>query len=79
MDQSVQPQKGKVTVAFVEFGAYVTDNLPLTSLDKIRDAVKGIPGAEITVEQEQGGPPTGKFINIEISADESDQLTNYFR
>lgn len=74
MDQSVQPQKGKVTVAFVEFGAR-NGQSTVAYLDKIRNAVKGIPGAEITVEQEQGGPPTGKPINIEISADEFDQLT----
>ncbi len=38
-------------------------------MDKIRDAVKGIKGAEVSVNQEQGGPPTGKPINIEISGD----------
>ncbi len=64
---SVQPQKGKVTVAFVEFGKRVTDQSTVQYLDKIRKAVKGILGADITVEQEQGGPPTGKPINIEIS------------
>lgn len=36
---------------------------------------KGIAGAEITVEQEQGGPPTGKPINLEISGKSMDVLT----
>ena len=40
-------------------------NQPPVYLDKIREAVKGIPGAEITVAQEQGGPPVGKPVNIE--------------
>jgi multidrug efflux pump subunit AcrB len=37
--------------------------------------VKDIPGAQITVEQEKGGPPTGKPVNIEIIGDEFDELT----
>jgi multidrug efflux pump subunit AcrB len=43
-------------------------------MDDIRNAVKGIKGAEISVNQEQGGPPTGKPINIEIAADDFDAL-----
>ncbi|MET6998647.1 efflux RND transporter permease subunit [Chitinophaga defluvii] len=74
MDLSTQPQKGKVTVAFVEFGAR-NGQSTVQYLDKIREAVKGIPGADITVEQEQGGPPTGKPINIEITGDNFDDLT----
>jgi multidrug efflux pump subunit AcrB len=74
MDMSVQPHKGKVTVAFVEFGKR-NGHSTVQYLDKIRAAVKGIPGVDITVEQEQGGPPTGKPINIEISGDEFEALT----
>ncbi|OYU97224.1 MAG: copper transporter [Bacteroidetes bacterium B1(2017)] len=73
-DFSTSPHLGKVTVAFVPFGER-DGKSTVEYLDKIRDAVKGVPGAEITVEQEQGGPPTGKPINIEITADEFEQLT----
>lgn len=70
---NVQPHKGKVTVAFVEYeqrhGASTS-----TCLKNIRDAVKGIPGAEITVDQEKGGPPTGKPVNIEIKGDDFEQI-----
>jgi multidrug efflux pump len=72
-DLSVAPNKGKVTVAFVNF-AERNGESTLAYLDKIRDAVKGIPGAEITVEQDQGGPPTGKPINIEMSGDDYELL-----
>jgi multidrug efflux pump subunit AcrB len=75
MDMSVQPHKGKVTVAFVEFGKR-DGRSTRQYLDKIRQAVKGIPGVDITVEQEQGGPPTGKPINIEIAGEEFEQLTS---
>ncbi|HSZ25288.1 MAG TPA: efflux RND transporter permease subunit, partial [Cytophagaceae bacterium] len=67
------PNKGKVTVAFVEF-AKRHGQSTMVYLDKIREAVKGIPGAKITVDQERGGPPVGKAINIEISGDKFEEL-----
>lgn len=68
------PHLGKVTVAFVKFakrGGQSTREY----LDKIRQAVKGIKGAEISVDKEQKGPPTGKPVNIEVAADDFDVLT----
>ncbi|MCD9019011.1 efflux RND transporter permease subunit [Parachryseolinea silvisoli] len=67
------PHLGKVTVAFVEF-AKRDSRSTRDYLQKIRDAVKGIKGAEISVDQESGGPPTGKPVNIEFSADDFDAL-----
>ncbi len=72
-DQGSYPNKGKVTIAFVEFAKRDGESTSIY-LDKIRDAVKGIPGAEITVSQEQAGPPVAKPINIEISGDNLDEL-----
>ncbi len=67
------PNKGKITVAFVE---YAKRNGVSTSkyLSKIRDAIKGVPGAEITVDKEQGGPPLPKPIVIDITGDNLDSL-----
>jgi multidrug efflux pump len=67
------PHLGKVSVAFVKF-AQRHGQSTRVYLDKIRTAVRGIKGAEISVDQEQGGPPTGKPINIEIAADNFDLL-----
>ena len=39
------------------------------TLEEIRRRVKEIPGARITVAEQQEGPPTGAPINIEISGD----------
>lgn len=44
-------------------------------MNLIRDTVKNIPGAEITVDKPAGGPPTGKPINIEVTSDDFDELT----
>lgn len=68
-DRVVAPHKSKVTVAFVGF----EDRLGVstsTILSDIREKLKGIPGTEITVEKERGGPPTGKPIAIEISGED---------
>jgi multidrug efflux pump subunit AcrB len=70
---NAQPHLGKVTVAFVQFSERDGQNTR-EYLDKIREAVQGIKGAEISVDQEQGGPPTGKPINIEVGGDEFESL-----
>ena len=70
---NVQPHLGKVTVAFVNFDQRDGKSTKVY-LTKIRGAIKGIAGATISVNQEQGGPPTGKAINIEIAADDFDAL-----
>jgi multidrug efflux pump len=72
-DQGNYPNMGKVSVAFVEY-AKREGKSTSAYLSKIRDAVKGIPEAEITVAQEQGGPPTSKPISIEITGDNLDSL-----
>lgn len=74
-DQGNYPNRGKVSVAFVEFGERNGVNTS-QYLDKIRDAVKGIPGAEISVTKEQSGPPTAKPISIEITGDNLDSLVS---
>jgi multidrug efflux pump len=70
---NAQPHLGKVTVAFVDF-AKRDGQSTKEYLDKVREEVRSIRGAEISVNQEANGPPTGKPINIEISADDFDVL-----
>lgn len=72
-DQGEYTNKGKVTVAFVAYGKR-TGERTVNYLSKIREAVKGIPGAQISVAQEQGGPPTAKPISIEITGDDLDSI-----
>ena len=72
-DQGNYTNRGKVSVAFVEFGERHGVKTSVY-LDKIREAVKGVPGAEISVTQEQSGPPTAKPISIEITGDNLDSL-----
>lgn len=74
-DQGDYPNRGKVTVAFVEFGEREGEPSSFY-LDEIRKAVKGIPGAEISVTQEKAGPPTAKPISIEITGDDLDSIVS---
>ncbi|HMI00844.1 MAG TPA: efflux RND transporter permease subunit [Pedobacter sp.] len=74
-DQGEYNNKGKVTVAFVSYGQR-TGESTASYLDKIRKAVRGIPGAKIAVAQEQGGPPTAKPISIEITGDDLDSIAH---
>ena len=72
-DQGNYPNKSKVTVAFVEFGER-TGKSSTEYLTAIRNAVKGIAGTEISVTQEQAGPPTAKPVSLEITGDNLDSL-----
>jgi multidrug efflux pump len=60
---------GKVAVAFKELSDR-TGPATGTYMDKIREVVKGIPGAEISVDQEASGPPQAKPIAIEVIGDD---------
>ena len=73
-DRSTRPELGRIQISFVEFEKrHGKSTVPY--LDSIRAVVKGIPGAELSVNQEQGGPPTEPPINIEVSSENFDDLT----
>lgn len=73
-DRTSTSNKGKVGVAFVEFGNRKGEDTKVY-MDKIRAATKGlIPGGEIVVDQEQGGPPSPKPVSVEIRGDDFQQL-----
>ena len=66
---SSKPNKGKVTVEFVpvrERNGASTKEI----LEKVRENVKGIPGAKITAEQEASGPPGGAPVQLELTAED---------
>jgi multidrug efflux pump subunit AcrB len=72
-DRSPYSHKAKVGVAFVEY-AHRNGQSTAAYMDKIREAVKGIPGVEVAVDQEANGPPTAKPISIEISGERFEDL-----
>lgn len=70
------PNKGRIQVSFVEFSERHHVNTTKI-LEKIREAVKGIPGAEVTVDKESNGPPLPKPIVVEITGENIDSLVAY--
>lgn len=66
--------KGKVSVNFVENKNRTTGISTTEYMDIIRKGVGDIPGAEITVDKNRNGPPTGKPINIEITSENLSDL-----
>ncbi|MEO6637882.1 MAG: efflux RND transporter permease subunit, partial [Ginsengibacter sp.] len=74
-DRSTQPNLGRIQVSFVEYEKrHGKSTAPY--LDSIRNVTKGIPGAQISVDQEAGGPPTDPQINIEVQSEEFEKLTS---
>ncbi|MDW7996602.1 MAG: efflux RND transporter permease subunit, partial [Bacteroidota bacterium] len=69
----VTPHKGRLTIAFVDQeqrkGSSTWDYFEL-----VRQAVADIPGAQVVVDKDQAGPPTGRPVNIEIAGTDLDTL-----
>ncbi|MFZ1328064.1 MAG: efflux RND transporter permease subunit, partial [Chitinophagaceae bacterium] len=64
-NRSVQSNLGRIQVSFVEFEKrHGKRTGPFK--EAIREAVQGIPGANVEVAQEDGGPPTDPPVNIEV-------------
>jgi len=72
-DRSTRSELGRIQVSFVEFEKR-NGVATRPYMDAIRTEMKGIPGSQITVDKESGGPPTDPPINIEIASEDFDAL-----
>lgn len=66
------PQNSYVTVNMVDYGDRVESSK--NTLIKLRDVVRGIPGATLKFESPKNGPPTGAPVNIEISGPNFEEI-----
>jgi len=67
------PNMARVTIHFVEIeerGDVKTSNV----LEELREGLNGYPGVTLTVDKDEGGPPVGKPISIEVSGDDFETL-----
>ncbi|NUY80406.1 efflux RND transporter permease subunit [Flavobacterium sp. MAH-1] len=71
--QAETPYKGKVTINFREFkfrrGVNTAD-----ILEEVRDKVKLVPGAKITVEKDAAGPASGYPISVQLTGTDYDEM-----
>jgi len=66
--------KGKISVNFIENKLRTTGISSTKYMEMIRAGIGNIPGAEITVDKNRSGPPTGKAINIEVTSQNIESL-----
>jgi multidrug efflux pump len=64
--------QGSLHIEFVEAAERQTNSLQL--VDTLREAIGVVAGAEIVVQREEEGPPTGAPVSIELSGDDFDTL-----
>lgn len=79
--QGASPNKARITVSFIktsERKIKFPDARKTTAvMEDVREILKNIPDANITVEKNNEGPPVGKPINLEISGENYDTLIKY--
>ncbi len=74
-NRSIQSNLGRIQVSFVEFEKrHGKKTGPFK--DQIWEAIQGIPGANVEVAQEEGGPPTDPPVNIEVVGDNFENIAS---
>ncbi len=74
-NRSVQSNLGRIQVSFVEYEKRHGKST-MVYKDAIREAMKGVPGANIEVAQEDGGPPTDPPVNVEVVGDNFESIAS---
>jgi multidrug efflux pump len=70
------PHKAKVTISFLEY--QFRDGINTNrAMEDIRQLAEIYPGVLITVSKQTAGPPVGKAVNIEVSAENYEYLIDY--
>lgn len=69
------PNKATITVNFYDM-EQLGEKASVT-VEKIRDALKGVTTAEVLINTQGAGPPTGAPVNLELSGEDYDVLTEY--
>ena len=69
---SASAERSKVTLNMVDYN----DRAERSSetIRRIRASLAGMPGVDLQVTQDQGGPPTGAAVNIEVKGDEFEEI-----
>jgi multidrug efflux pump len=69
------PNKATITINFYDM-EQLGEKASIT-VEKIRDALKGVTTAEVRINTQGAGPPTGAPVNLELSGEDYDILTEY--
>ncbi len=66
------PNKGRITVSFLEYQkrVFLTDVSTFDIMSDIKEACRDFPEAEVTFSKDAVGPPVGKPINVEVKGED---------
>lgn len=72
-ERGTQSHLGRIQISFVEYEKrHGKHTAPY--LDSLRNEIKEIPGAEVSIAQQQSGPASGAPVNIEVVGEDFDQI-----
>ncbi|MEM0963550.1 MAG: efflux RND transporter permease subunit, partial [Bacteroidota bacterium] len=69
---SSSAERSSVTLNMVDYDERAEPSS--VTLRRIRESLAGLPGIDLTVEQDENGPPTGAAVNIEVTGREFEQI-----
>jgi multidrug efflux pump len=72
-ERGTQAHLGRIQISFVEYEKRHGQHT-LTYMENLRKEIKEIPGAEISIGGEQGGPSQGAPVNIEVVGDDFNDI-----
>ena len=72
-ERGTQPNLGRIQISFVEYEKrHGLHTAPY--LDSLRNEIKEIPGAEVSITQQQNGPASGAPVSIEVAGDDFNEI-----
>ena len=69
---SASAERSTVTLNMVDYDQRAEPSSE--TIRRIRESLVGLPGVDLQVTQDEGGPPTGAAVNIEVKGDEFDVI-----
>lgn len=72
-ERGTQSHLGRIQISFVEYEKRHGESTA-PYLDSLRKEITEIPGAEVTIGQEQSGPPSSAPVNIEVIGEDFDEI-----
>ena len=66
------PERSRITLNMVDYDA--REEPSSLTMRRLREELQGIPGTELSIEQNQNGPPTGAPVNLEISGPRFEEI-----
>ncbi len=69
---SSTPNKGTITLEYTDYEKREKSSKETT--EEIRQMITGTPGADVTIDKEEMGPPVGMPVNIEVSGENYNEI-----